>query len=370
MSTENDVIAALKEKIKEYESLLKEVFDDTKDIGKVISGPLIENGKKFYRINLNGKDFFAVSLVNDIIEPGSEVIVKETHIARVLPKLLSLIKEPAPFKKVEWNEIGGLKSQVYEIRKQVEGYIQHANTYKEFGIEPIKGILLYGPPGCGKTLIANVIASSIIKNNKADEDSFVYIKGPELLSMYVGNTEEKIRTIFSECRIKTKKTGIRSIIFIDEADALLSKRGDGISSDVNKTIVPQFLSEMDGFDENSPFILLSTNYPESLDPAILREGRIDLKIEIKRPGPEDAIDIFNIHLNKVKVYDPINKLSERATELLYQKSVKVTGAMIKTISNLSAQEALHRFSKTNNKKGIIEEDMINAIDKVINSQIL
>jgi len=365
-----EVIKALKDKNLEYESLLKEMIASAKGIGKIEAGPSIENEVLFYRVDIGGKAMFLPSAIKDFLEKGDEVVISDSFIARKLPKALITKQDPPKMKIIGWNEVGGLKSQVERIRKQIEGPMINAKLCKEFGIEPLKGALLYGPPGCGKTLIARVIASTILGED-AREDAFIYIKGPEILNMYVGATEEKIRNIFSSCRKYTQTIGKRAVIFIDEAEALLSKRGSGISSAINSTIVPQFLSEMDGFDEHSPFVLLSTNLPNSLDSAIIREGRIDSKIEIKRPTLEDSVEIFQIHLKKMKISDKISTLSSLGAEKLFEKKIKVSGAMIKTICNLAAQEALLRYSSSSKKeKGIIEKDLFQAIEIVTSNQVL
>lgn len=366
---EAQIFEALKEKIGEYESLLKEIFDKTKVIAKVVAGPIKENDQTFYRVKVSGTEVMLVSATEEELEVEQEVVVNDTCITRSLPKKLVTVKKTEPFKKIGWEEVGGLKSQVQEIRRQFESQLKNASLCKEFGVEPSKGALLYGPPGCGKTLISRVIASSIIDQKKGTSESFVYIKGPELLNKYVGSTEENIRKIFKDCRNLTLKTGSRSVIFIDEAESLLSRRGTGISSDMNSTVVPQFLAEMDGFDEHSPFVLLSTNIPQSLDPAIVREGRIDLKIEIKRPTKEDAVEIFQIHLNRVKVKSCINKLSNHGAEVLYGTGVAVSGSMIRTIANMAAQEAMYRYTENGGEKGIIENDLSQAITKIANNQI-
>lgn len=370
MSKGNEAIEALEARIAEYEAILQEALGSAHHIAKVKSGPHTEDGKKYYRVaSSGGSEMMVISSFGEEIPKDSEVVVTDTVISRILPKKLATIKEVPEFQRIDWGEVGGLRSQIDEIRKHIEGPLTYGKLFKEFGIQPSKGALLYGPPGCGKTLISRVIASKIIDPKKGNEDSFVYIKGPEILSPYVGATESKIRKIFDDCRKNSKKSGSRSVIFIDEAEALLSRRGSGISSDVNRTIVPQFLSEMDGFDEDSPFVLLSTNIPEMLDPAIIREGRIDIKIEIKRPTQEDAEEIFGIHLKKVKLSDKIEDLCKSGAGHLYTKGHPISGSMIKTIVNVSAQNALYRHIENKGKKGIILEDLISGINTVTNSQI-
>lgn len=371
---EQKVIEALQDRIEDYEKVLKELIKGARGIGTVISGPHIEDENHFYRLRMSGGggDVMALSVLEDkkTIEQGAEVLVTEGTIARILPEKLSIIKEPPPFKHIDWSEVGGLKSQIESIRRSIEGPISNRKAYAEFGIEPSKGALLYGPPGCGKTLISKVIASMIIDKQKGTSEAFVYIKGPELLNSLVGASEEAIRRIFDDCRKITKKTGSKTVVFIDEAEALLSRRGSGISSDVNNTIVPQFLSEMDGFDEDSPFILLATNLPNALDPAVIREGRVDLKIEIQRPTEEDAVEIFGIHMKKLKLQDKIETLSTIGAEFLFEKGRDVSGAMIKTIANEAAQIALFRYlNGETKKKGVTVDDLKLAILKIVNTQV-
>jgi proteasome-associated ATPase len=364
-----ELVEALQHRISQYEGLIQEMVDNSKKIGIVKAGPFNEEGKVFYRVSSGSDDLMLVHSSDEEIEKDSEVVFTDNYIARVLPKPLVIKKETPDFKRIDWGDVGGLKSQVDEIRKHIEGPIKNAKLYREFGIEPSKGALLYGPPGCGKTLISRVIASKIIDAKKGNADSFVYIKGPEILNHYVGATEEKIRSIFEQCRKNSIATGTRSVIFIDEAEAILSRRGSGISSDVNNTIVPQFLAEMDGFDQNSPFVLLSTNLPNALDPAVVREGRIDIKVEIKRPTIEDAVEIFEIHMKNVKCHDSVRELSEKGAEHLYSFGLGVSGSMIKTIVYSATQESLHRHLEGDKRKGLTLDALLHSIEKVANSQI-
>lgn len=368
-SNERATMNALKEKNEELERILKKVLGNAVVVGTVVDGPMIKDNVYYYRIDAGGNERIVISANKEKYKKGEEIIIGEAGnmIAKSVPKELTAQKTLERFQSIGWEEIGGLKSQIEEIRKQVEGPMKRAQYYKEFGITPSKGILLYGPPGCGKTLIGKVIASVII--NGGSKDSFIYIKGPELLASYVGQTERHVRTVFNKCRVHSKETGERSVVFIDEAEALLPRRGSGISSDVQNTIVPQFLSEMDGFDDSSPFVLLSTNFPQAIDPAILREGRIDLKIEIKRPTKDDAVDIFKIHLKKVKLVDNIDLLANKGTEFLYSTGIAVSGSMIQVIVNMAAQEALYRYLRTSTQKGIIVEDIFHSVNKITESQI-
>lgn len=365
----------LQQKVSDYENLLGEILEkNPAKIFKVSSGPFLKDKKSWYRVN-DGSNSQLASFDDDLffktknnkIQSGKEVIVMGNKIVGIIPDELEVKKEQNSFKLIGWEEIGGLKSQLSRIRETIELPLLHSDYSKEFGLEPIKGLLLYGHPGCGKTLIAKAIASTILKDNNASEDSFVYIKGAELLSMYVGATEERIIRMFKNCRNFTHKTKKRSVIFIDEAEAILPARGSRVSSDVDKTIVPTFLSEMDGFDDNSPFIILSSNLPNSIDEAVLRPGRIDVKVEISKPTQDDAVEIFDIHLKKVKKFEDINILSQFGAEFIFESQKNVTGAMIESCVKLATQNALGRYVKNKkDKAGVTCLDLKHSIESLKN----
>ncbi len=208
----------------------------------------------------------------------------------------NLILEEVP--DISYSDIGGLSSQIEQIRDAVELPFLHPDLYREHGLKPPKGILLYGPPGCGKTLIAKAVANSLAKRARersgvADQKSyFLNIKGPELLDKYVGETERQIRLIFSRAREKASD-GSAVVVFFDEMDSLFRTRGTGVSSDVETTIVPQLLSEIDGVERLDNVIVIgASNREDMIDPAILRPGRLDVKVKIQRPDVEAAADIF------------------------------------------------------------------------------
>lgn len=170
--------------------------------------------------------------------------------------------------------------------------------------------------------------------------------------------------MFAGCRAYTRETGKRAIIFIDEAEAILQVRGTGISSDMSSTIVPTFLAEMDGFEGDNPFVLLSTNLPTSIDQAILREGRIDLKIEVKRPAKEDLNEIFDIHLKNVKCASPIAELACVGSDTLaaHPAFSKISGSMVETVVKFSAQKAMKRKIKNAaSPLGLIPDDIKEAV---------
>ncbi len=211
-----------------------------------------------------------------------------------------LVLEEVP--DVDYHDIGGLDRQIEQIRDAVELPFLHADLFREHQLRPPKGVLLYGPPGCGKTLIAKAVANSLAKKiaERRGEDKhtsyFLNIKGPELLNKYVGETERHIRLIFQRAREKASE-GTPVIVFFDEMDSVFRTRGSGVSSDVENTIVPQLLSEIDGVEGLENVIVIgASNREDMIDPAILRPGRLDVKIKIERPDAEAAKDIFTKYI--------------------------------------------------------------------------
>ncbi|MCW2528738.1 MAG: putative family ATPase [Pseudonocardiales bacterium] len=207
-----------------------------------------------------------------------------------------LVLEEVP--DIDYSDIGGLSRQIEQIRDAVELPFLHADLFREHELRPPKGILLYGPPGCGKTLIAKAVANSLakkvaeVRGEAAGRSFFLNIKGPELLNKYVGETERHIRLVFQRAREKASE-GTPVIVFFDEMDSIFRTRGSGVSSDVETTIVPQLLSEIDGVEGLENVIVIgASNREDMIDPAILRPGRLDVKIKIERPDAEAAQDIF------------------------------------------------------------------------------
>jgi proteasome-associated ATPase len=213
-----------------------------------------------------------------------------------------LVLEEVP--DIDYEKIGGLKGQIDQIRDAIELPYLYPDMFKEHELKPPKGVLLYGPPGCGKTLIAKAVANSLAKKVAAKtggegapgKSFFLNIKGPELLNKYVGETERHIRLVFQRAREKASG-GTPVIVFFDEMDSLFRTRGSGVSSDVENTIVPQLLSEIDGVEGLENVIVIgASNREDMIDPAILRPGRLDVKIKIERPDAESARDIFSKYL--------------------------------------------------------------------------
>ncbi len=250
---------------------------------------VIKLGKPLIDVKLRAGDTLLCDMRNGVaVEKIARAEVEE------------LVLEEVP--NVHYEDIGGLGEQIEAIRDAVELPYLHAELFKEHKLKPPKGILLYGPPGCGKTLIAKAVANSLAqkvaeKTGMGEGRSFfLNIKGPQLLNKYVGETERHIRLVFQRAREKASE-GMPVIIFFDEMDSLFRTRGTGVSSDVENTIVPQLLSEIDGVESLENVIIIgASNREDMIDPAILRPGRLDVKIKIQRPDAQSAAAIFSKYL--------------------------------------------------------------------------
>jgi proteasome-associated ATPase len=246
----------------------------------------------------------AASLLDEKLRAGDHVLM-DSRSGLLLeklprPEVEELVLEEVP--DVSYDDVGGLDDQIEMIKDAVELPYLYGDLFKEHELQPPKGILLYGPPGCGKTLIAKAVANSLAKRvaektgNKAAKSYFLNIKGPELLNKYVGETERQIRLIFQRAREKSEE-GNPVIVFFDEMDSLFRTRGTGISSDIESTIVPQLLAEIDGVESLKNVIVIgASNREDLIDPAILRPGRLDVKIKIERPDEDSAQQIFAQYL--------------------------------------------------------------------------
>jgi proteasome-associated ATPase len=221
---------------------------------------------------------------------------------------------------VTWDVIGGQASIKSALRGELDLAFSDSDLKSAYGIAPFKGALLAGPPGCGKTMIAKAIFNDINARfgGKPNADAFIHLKGPELLSKWVGETEAQIRAIFARGRRYKEKTGSPAMLFIDEAESLLPVRGSRHSSDVETTTVPMFLAEVDGMDASSLIILLATNRPDQLDEAVVRPGRIDQRFTVERPTRNEAKEILSIHFAKVP--GEVEKLAEVGVEEFFSDS--------------------------------------------------
>ncbi|MFF3955762.1 proteasome ATPase [Streptomyces sp. NPDC001890] len=280
-------------------------FERTGDI--VTLKEILEDGERALVIGHTDEERvvrLAEPLLDITIRPGDALLLepRSGYVYEVVPKseVEELVLEEVP--DIDYDKIGGLGDQIELIRDAVELPYLHPDLFKEHELRPPKGILLYGPPGCGKTLIAKAVANSLAKKvaevtgQPAGKSYFLNIKGPELLNKYVGETERHIRLVFQRAREKASE-GTPVIVFFDEMESLFRTRGSGVSSDVENTIVPQLLAEIDGVEGLENVIVIgASNREDMIDPAILRPGRLDVKIKIERPDAEAAKDIFAKYL--------------------------------------------------------------------------
>ena len=253
---------------------------------------------------------------------------------------------------VSWADIGGLGPQIGRIRDAIELPFAHPGLYRGYGLRAPKGVLLYGPPGCGKTLIAKAVATCLADSAGGRPAAFLNIKGPELLSKFVGETERQIRAIFVQAR-KAAAEDRPVVVFFDEMEALLRTRGTGVSSDVETMIVPQVLSEIDGVESLRNVIVIgASNREDMIDPAILRPGRLDVKIRIDRPDAEAAADILARHLRADLPLDPgelagaggdreaaAAAMRRAAVDALYARTPAT--AVLEVVCASGARETLH-----------------------------
>ena len=316
----------------------------------------------------------------------------------IRPQVEELILEEIP--DITYRDIGGLVEQIETIQDAIELPYLYKERFAAYNLSAPKGVLLYGPPGCGKTLIAKAVANSLAKAVAAREGSedtrsyFLNIKGPELLNKYVGETERQIRMIFQRAKEKSDE-GVPVIVFFDEMDSLFRTRGTGVSSDMESTIVPQLLSELDGVEALKNVIVIgASNREDLIDPAILRPGRLDVKIKIQRPGRDAAREIFRIYLEHGLPYDQkelkryggdtapmidhlvdvvVDKMYEETEdnrflevtyangdrEVLYFKDF-ASGAMIENIIRRAKKDAIKR-EIAGDPPGLKTSDVINAV---------
>ncbi|WP_341393140.1 proteasome ATPase [Arthrobacter sp. G119Y2] len=287
-----------------------------------------------------------------------DALTVDTRIGYALEKIPrseveNLVLEEVP--DISYSDIGGLGPQIEQIRDAVELPFLHPDLYREHGLKAPKGILLYGPPGCGKTLIAKAVAHSLAARvmeqtgTLGTRSYFLNIKGPELLDKYVGETERHIRLIFARAREKASG-GSPVVVFFDEMDSLFRTRGTGISSDVETTIVPQLLSEIDGVEKLENVIVIgASNREDMIDPAILRPGRLDVKIKILRPDAEGAAEIFAKYLTPDL---PLHR--EDLAENGYDPQMTVREMIRRTVEKMYAEDKSNEYLEVTYANGDTE----------------
>ncbi len=335
----------LMKQIRHLEDEVKKLKKEPLVVGSVEE--ILEDGKTIIKTS-NGGQFLVNSILN--VKPGDRVAMNQQNLAiiKVLPiersrsvKATEIIERP----NVSFSDIGGLSDQLNDLREVVELPFKRPERFKELGIDPPKGVLLYGPPGCGKTLLAKAVA-------KESDASFIKVTGSELVRKYIGEGAKLVRQIFEMARDKAP-----AIIFIDEIDAIAARRLDdttGGDREVNRTLM-QLLAEMDGFNENDMIrIIGATNRVDILDPAILRPGRFDRLIEIPMPDRKGREEILRIHTKKMKLSKNVNiKELGRLTE-------GATGADLKAVCTEAGMFALRK-----GKKSVSMDEFLDAIEKVL-----
>jgi proteasome-associated ATPase len=321
-------------------------FDEVGEV--VLLKEMLEDGDRALVIGHGDEESvvrLAYRLRDQHLRSGDSLLIdRRVHFAyERIPKLdvEELVLEEVP--DIDYSVIGGLGNQIEAIRDAVELPFLHKELFDEHELKAPKGILLYGPPGCGKTLIAKAVANSLAKkvSERTGEEGrsfFLNIKGPELLNKYVGETERHIRLVFQRARDKATD-GMPVIVFFDEMDSLFRTRGSGVSSDVENTIVPQLLSEIDGVEGLDNVIIIgASNREDMIDPAILRPGRLDVKIKIERPDAEGAREIFSKYLTRTLPLHP-----EDLAEFDHDAQMCVQAMIDRTVGRMYEESEENQF---------------------------
>ena len=323
-----------------------------------------------------------------ILDMTDTVIIR--NLGKVKPPPVAIIETG-----VSWDDIGGLEDVKARLREVIESPFLDKELHAEFGQKRCKGVLLCGPPGCGKTMLAKAASTAIatLHGKQTTASGFIYVKGPELLSMWQGNSEGSVRELFTRARQHSVEHGYPALIFLDEADALLATRGRrGPNEGAERTIVPQFLAEMDGLDDSGALVMVATNRPETLDPAITREGRLDVKITVRRPTQTELVDVFARHFDGKLLADmtPAEACVFATQELLHERhalymirsksgkdkrftlaqlvSGSLAEAVVTEANKLAIRRAKSNKGKAEFSKGILREDIAHAANILCDAQ--
>lgn len=391
--------------------LVNEAYVIVGDLGYDLSGPVTKItellGTDRLRVGMeHGMQAVVLQrsqdLIKETLKVGDEIRVDSNY--RVAIEVLSSSKseeyylETVP--ELPWEKVGGQEEALSAIKDAIELPLLHADLFAKFQHQTPKGFLLYGPPGCGKTLIGKATAYNLTRQlkEKTGEDMqqfFMHIKGPEILNMWVGESERMVREIFATAREK-RKEGFLPFVFIDEAESILGTRRAGRFSNVLSTLVPMFCTEMDGIESlNEVVIILASNRADLIDPAILRPGRIDRKIKVARPDREASREIYRIYLSEDLPYDPelikrtgsvsqaVLHLIDKVTEAQFSRRDEnrfldvilrsgkrdtlyrgdlVSGAIIASIVERTKELAIKRAINSTQEEGISESDLLLSLN--------
>lgn len=350
----------------------------------------IKANDHYCELDGGGKSVFLRIHPNVNVKPGDRVLIDSSAhmVIRVLPPKQdgTTVKHTG----IAWADIGGQDEAKAALMEAIELPFKHADLYAKYGKKGIKGVLLYGPPGCGKTMLGKAAATSIANLAGSADGGFIYVKGPEVLDKFVGESERKIRGLFEQGRQYHKKTGYPAILFIDEAESMMNRRGSGISSDIDRTIVPTFLSEMDGMDGSATIVILATNRVDTIDNAILREGRVDRKVKVTRPSMDVTQTIFSIHMKDTPLGKGMKKatMTKLAAQEMFNEAYQlaiaelsdgdkvhiplaaaISGAMIASVVDRATTRAIHRELEGSEESGIIKSDVVNSIRDVYKANL-